>query len=66
MVSSKHPTLDLGLDTLSNQKILKGIYYTLCAQSCTAHQMEIFAQKFEPACYFCDWTSIHLGMRRQK
>ena len=28
--------------------------------------MEIFAQEFEPASYFCDWTCIHLGMRRQK
>ena len=39
---------------------------TFCAQSCTAHQMEIFAQEFEPASYFCDWTCVHLGMRRQK
>ena len=23
--------------------------------------MEIFAQEFEPANYFCDWTCIHLG-----
>ena len=29
---------------------------TFCAQSCTAHQMKIFAQEFEPASYFCDWT----------
>ena len=28
--------------------------------------MEIFAQEFEPASYFCDWTCFHLGMRRQK
>ena len=28
--------------------------------------MEIFAQEFEPASYFCDWTCVHLGMRRQK
>ena len=28
--------------------------------------MEIFDQEFEPADYFCDWTCIHLGMRRQK
>ena len=34
--------------------------------SCTAHQMEIFVQEFEPASYFCDWTCVHLGMRRQK
>ena len=27
--------------------------------------MEIFAQEFEPASYFCDWTCVHLGMRRQ-
>ena len=39
---------------------------TFRAQSCTAHQMEIFAQEFEPASYFCDWTCFHLGMRRQK
>ena len=39
---------------------------TFCAQSCTAHQMEIFAQEFEPASYFFDWTCVHLGMRRQK
>ena len=32
----------------------------------TAHQMEIFAQEFEPASYFCDLTCVHLGMRRQK
>ena len=25
-----------------------------------------FAQEFEPASYFCDWTCVHLGMRRQK
>ena len=30
------------------------------------HQMEIFAQEFEPACYFCDWTCFHLSMRQQK
>ena len=28
--------------------------------------MEIFAQEFEPASYFCDWTCVHLGMRQQK
>ena len=28
--------------------------------------MEIFAQEIEPASYFCDWTCVHLGMRRQK
>ena len=28
--------------------------------------MEIFAQEFEPASYFSDWTCVHLGMRRQK
>ena len=28
--------------------------------------MEIFAQEFEPASYFCDWTCVHLGMRGQK
>ena len=28
--------------------------------------MEIFAQEFEPASYFCDWTCVHLGMKRQK
>ena len=39
---------------------------TFCAQSCTAHQMEIFAQEFEQASYFCDWTCVHLAMRRQK
>ena len=37
---------------------------TFCAESCTAHQMEIFAQEFEPASYFCD--CVYLGMRRQK
>ena len=33
---------------------------------CTAHQMEIFAQEFEPASYFCDRTYFHMIMRRQK
>ena len=28
--------------------------------------MEIFAQEFETASYFCDWTCVHLGMRQQK
>ena len=28
--------------------------------------MEILAQEFEPASYFCDWTCVHLGMRGQK
>ena len=28
--------------------------------------MEIFAHEFEPASYFCDWTCVQLGMRRQK
>ena len=28
--------------------------------------MEIFAQEFEPASYFCDWTCVHLGMRQQE
>ena len=28
--------------------------------------MEIFVQEFKPASYFCDWTCVHLGMRRQK
>jgi len=28
--------------------------------------MEIFAQEFGPAGCFCDWTCVHLGMRRQK
>jgi hypothetical protein len=28
--------------------------------------MEIFAQEFEPASYFCDWTCVHLIMRQQK
>ena len=28
--------------------------------------MEIFAQEFEPASHFCDWTYVHLGKRRQK
>ena len=28
--------------------------------------MAIFAPEFEPARYFCDWTFVHLGMRRQK
>ena len=32
---------------------------TFCAQSCTTHQMEIFAQEF-------DWTCVHLITRRQK
>ena len=27
--------------------------------------MEILAQEFEPASYFCDWTCVHLGMRQQ-
>ena len=27
---------------------------TFAAHSCTAHQMEIFAQEFEPASYFLD------------
>ena len=36
------------------------------AHSYTSHQIEIFAQEFEPASYFCDWTCVHLGMRRQK
>ena len=36
---------------------------TFCAQSCTVDQMEIFAQEFEPASYFCDWTCVHLIMR---
>ena len=42
------------------------VYYYFCAQSCTAHQMEIFAQEFETASYFCDWTYVHLIMSRQK
>ena len=25
----------------------------------------VFAQEFEPASYFCDWTCVHLGMRWQ-
>ena len=29
-------------------------------------QMEIFAQEFEPASYFCDWTCIHLIVSRHK
>ena len=33
---------------------------------CTAHQMEIFAQEFDPASYFCDWTCVHLIMSGQK
>ena len=28
--------------------------------------MEIFAQDFEPASYFCDWTCVHLIMSWQK
>ena len=28
--------------------------------------MEILAQEFETASYFCDWTCVHLSMRRQK
>ena len=28
--------------------------------------MEIFAQVFKPASYFCDWICVHLGMRQQK
>ena len=28
--------------------------------------MEIFAQEFEPAGYFCDWTCVDLIMRQQK
>ena len=39
---------------------------TFCAQCCTAHQMEIFAQDFEPASYFCGWTCVHLIMRQKK
>ena len=35
---------------------------TFCAHSSTAHQMEIFAQEFEPASYFCDWTYVYLIM----
>ena len=31
-----------------------------------ALRMEIFAQEFEPASYFCDWTCVHLIMRWQK
>ena len=27
--------------------------------------MVIFAQEFEPASYFWDWTCVHLGMRQQ-
>ena len=29
-------------------------------------KMEIFAQEFEPASYFCDWTCVYLIMSRQK
>ena len=29
---------------------------SLATHSCTAHQMEIFAQEFESASYFCDCT----------
>ena len=39
---------------------------TFGAHGCTAHQMEIFAQDFEPASYFCDWTCVHLITSRQK
>ena len=28
--------------------------------------MEIFAQEFKPASYFCDWTCVHLIMSQQK
>ena len=28
--------------------------------------MEIFAQEFDPASYFCDWTCVQLSMRKQK
>ena len=28
--------------------------------------MVIFAQEFEPASYFYDWTCVHLAMRQQK
>ena len=39
---------------------------TFSAHSCTAQQMEIFAQEFERVSYFCDWTCIHLITSRQK
>ena len=39
---------------------------TFGAHSCTAHKMEIFAQEFKPASYFCDWTCVHLITSRQK
>ena len=35
-------------------------------KSCTALQIEIFAEEFEPTSYFCEWTCVHLIMRRQK
>ena len=28
--------------------------------------MEIFAQEFEQASYFCDWTCVHLITSQQK
>ena len=57
----KNCFLEIGVSNLEGPYDL-----TFCAQSCTAHQMDIFAQEFEPASYFCDWTCVHLGMRRQK
>ena len=32
---------------------------------CPVHQLEIFAQEFEPASYFCNWTCVHLTTSQQ-
>ena len=29
-------------------------------------KMEFFAQEFEPASYFCDWTCVHLILSQKK
>ena len=48
------------------QVVTKQHDLTFGAHSCTAHQIDIFAQEFEPASYFCDWTCVHLITSRQK
>ena len=58
----KEPQCAIYVDRLS--KI--GTYNKHDLTFAAAHQMEIFAQEFKPASYFCDWTCVHLIMSWQK
>ena len=48
------------IQCLTNMCPLTLAWLPFGAHSCTAHQMKIFAQEFEPDSYFCDWTCVHL------